>query len=107
MAKHINLDSKLSSEKPTVTIGDLTLKVNDEKSNILKMNSVMKNSTDLTEIEMIDKSLELLIGKKSMQELEKLKISFSEYKKVYMAVIAVVNDQELSEVEENFRKNSQ
>lgn len=105
MAKHIDLTNKFSKEKPSITIGDKTIQINDEKSNVLKMNSVLKNAEGLTELEMMDTAMETLIGKKGVKSLDEMSLSFSDYKTVYFAIIAVVNDQELSEVEENFRKN--
>lgn len=106
MAKHIDLTSKFSKEKPSITIGDVTIQINDEKSNVLKMNSLMKNSDGLSEMEMMDEAMAVLIGKKGVTALEKMNLSFSDYKTVYFAIVAVVNDQELEEVEENFRKSS-
>ena len=105
MAKHIDLTSKFSKEKPSISIGVLTIHINDEKSNVLMMNSLLKNTEGLTDVEMMDRALEILIGKKGIQELNKMKLSFSDYKTVYFAVVAVVNDQELSDVEESFRKS--
>lgn len=104
MAKHIDLSNKLSKEKPSITIGDVVLQINDEKSNVLKMNSILKNTDGLSEVELMDKTIETLIGKAGFTKLEKMKLSFSDYKTVYFAIVAVINDQELGDVEANFRK---
>lgn len=104
MAKNIDLTNKFSKEKPSITIGDLTLTVNDEKSNILVMNSLMKKG-DMTEFEMMDKSLEILLGKKGYQEVEKLKLRLSDYKTLYFAIMAVVNDEEIEDVEKRFQND--
>lgn len=102
MAKHIDLSDKFSKEKPSITIGDLTLTVNDEKSNILMMNSLIKKG-DMTEFELMDKSLELLLGKTGYQKVEKLKLGLSDYKTLYFAIMAVVNDEEIEDVEKRFQ----
>lgn len=104
MAKKIDLTNKLSKEKPSITIGDLTLTVNDEKSNILVMNSLLQKG-GMTEFEMMDKSLELLLGKKGYQEVEKLKLGLSDYKTLYFAIMAVVNDEEIEDVEKRFQND--
>ncbi|WP_304960323.1 hypothetical protein [Thomasclavelia cocleata] len=103
MAKHIDLTNKFSKEKPSITIGNLTLTVNDEKSNVLMMNSLIK-SGKMTEFEIIDKSLEMLLGETGYKKVEKLKLRLSDYKTLYFAIMAVVNDEELEDVEKRFQK---
>ena len=39
MAKHFDLSKILNDERPTIKIGDKTYTVNDEKSNVLILNS--------------------------------------------------------------------
>ena len=63
MARHIDLTNKLDVEKPTITINGKIYEINDEKSNILSMNSLL-NKGNLSEVEMFDKIIEKLLGKK-------------------------------------------
>ncbi|MFV0382322.1 MAG: hypothetical protein ACK5KR_08935 [Breznakia sp.] len=106
MSRNIDLTSILSTEKPSITIQGKKFTVNDEKSNILRMNSTMKKYQESgeTEIEVIDKVLEILIGKKATQEIDKMGFSFIQYQEIYFAVMAVVQDESLEVVKERFRK---
>lgn len=101
MAKKIDLTNKFSKEKPSITIGDLTLEVNDEKTNILSLNSLIKNG--MSEVEVMDESLKLLLGEEGYKQIEELKLSLNDYKILYFAILAVVNDEELEDVEKRFR----
>ena len=63
MARHIDLSSKLSNERPTIIIGGNKYEVNDEKSNVLMMNEVLKEGG--SETELVDKIITLLLGEKA------------------------------------------
>jgi hypothetical protein len=106
MARHIDLTSKLSNERPTIQIGEKVYEVNDEKSNILSMNSML-NNFEGDEIEMVDAIIEKLVGKKAFKEINALKLSILDYKTIAFALIACVGDEEIEEVEERFQKSNQ
>lgn len=102
MARHINLTNKLSKEKPSITIGEHTFNINDEKSNILVMNQTLKDGS-LSELEMMDKTLEILISKSGVKKLNSLNLSFKDYQTVFFAIMATINDEEIEDVEKRFR----
>ncbi len=102
MAKHIDLTDKLDMEKPTVKINGKEYEINDEKSNILSMNSLL-NKGNLSEIEMFDKIIEKLLGKKALKELDDLHLGIKQYEKIALALMACVNDEELEDVESRFQ----
>lgn len=103
MARHIDLTNKFDNEKPSIKIGDKTFIVNDEKTTVLLMNQIMKNE-DLDDVSRVEKMLETLLGKKQAKELESLNLRFINYQKVAFAIMAVINDEELEEVEKRFQK---
>lgn len=102
MAKHINLTEKLSNEKPSITINGKEYEVNDEKSNVLAMNSMIK-SGEFDEIELFGKVIESGLGKKSAKEIDAMKLRFVNYQKIAFAIIACMNDEDLETVEERFQ----
>lgn len=102
MAKHIDLSEMLSNERPTITINGNKYVVNDEKSNILHMNSEMKKE-GLSESEMIDKVIVLLLGKKALKEIEAMGFGVSQYLTIFYALIATVNNDEMDVVEKRFQ----
>lgn len=103
MARHIDLTSKFDNEKPSIKIGDKTFIVNDEKTTVLLMNQIMKNE-NLDDVSRMEKMLETLLGKKQAKELESLNLRFMNYQKVVFAIMAVINDEDLEEVEKRFQK---
>ncbi len=102
MAKHFDLSNVLNNEKPTIKIGEKTFTVNDEKSNVLILNSKLEKEDN--SIESIDVAIEQLLGKTAVKELNSLSLSISAYKEIFYTLIACVNDEEISEVKKRFQK---
>ena len=102
MAKHFDLSNVLNNEKPTIKIGEKTFTVNDEKSNVLILNSKLEKEDN--SIESIDVAIEQLLGKAAVKELNDLSLSMSAYKEIFYTLIACVNDEEISEVKKRFQK---
>lgn len=101
MAKHFDLTSILSNEKPTITIGEHTFTVNDEKTNVLLMNEGMEN---LTPIEAAEFAVERLLGKEQKTTLDAFKLSMTAYFEIFYALVACVNNEEIETVKERFQK---
>lgn len=102
MAKHFDLSNVLNNEKPTIKIGEKTFTVNDEKSNVLILNSKLEKEDN--SIESIDVAIEQLLGKGAVKELNDLSLSMSAYKEIFYTLIACVNDEEIEEVKKRFQK---
>lgn len=102
MAKHFDLSNVLNNEKPTIKIGEKTFTVNDEKSNVLILNSKLEKEDN--SIESIDVAIEQLLGKAAVKELNDLSLSMSAYKEIFYTLIACVNDEEIEEVKKQFQK---
>ena len=102
MAKHFDLSNILNNEKPTIKIGEKTFTVNDEKSNVLILNSKLEKEDN--SIESIDVAIEQLLGKAAVKELNDLSLSMSAYKEIFYTLIACVNDEEIEEVKKRFQK---
>lgn len=103
MARNIDLTNVLTNERPTITINGKEYKVNDEKTNILLMNEEMKKTGD-NELKLVDKVIELLLGKKALKEIDTYGYGLKEYLTIMYALIAAVNDEELEAVKERFQK---
>ena len=102
MAKHFDLSNVLNNEKPTIKIGEKTFTVNDEKSNVLILNSKLEKEDN--SIESIDVAIEQLLGKAAVKELNDLSLSMSAYKEIFYTLISCVNDEEIEEVKKRFQK---
>lgn len=101
MAKHFDLTSILSNEKPTITIGEHTFTVNDEKTNVLLMNEGMKS---LTPTEAAEFAVERLLGKEQKATLDSFKLSMTSYFEIFYALVACVNNEEIETVKARFQK---
>lgn len=102
MAKHIDLSSKLSNERPTITINGIVYKVNDEKSNVLKMNQQLKKQ-NVSELETVDKIISILLGENALKEIDAAGYGLKQYMTIFYGLIACVNDEDIEDVEKRFQ----
>ena len=105
MAKYYDITSKITNELPTVKItDDLICTVNNRKSVILNVQAMMaeqerkaKESDEDDEANsyrMIEKALEMIIGKKNAKALEEMDLPLTEYMDVYRTVMAAAQGEE-------------
>lgn len=102
MAKHFDLSDVLLVEKPTITIGEHTFTVNDEKTNVLLMNSALSKKEG--GLEAAEEAIKFLLGKEAMAILEGLGLSVSAYLELFYALVACVNNEEIETVKARFQK---
>ena len=97
MAQIIDITSRITNELPMVRVSDsLVITVNNRKNTIMNMqamiNETQKKAAEdkdgFDELKMMRASMDMLIGKKSADEVEALDLPFPEYKLVYQAVMA-------------------
>ncbi len=114
MGQIIDISKRITNELPVVRITEeLTVTVNNRKNTIMSMQAMINETTKkaregdgtFDELEMMNKSLEMLIGKKKTEEIDKLDLPFPEYKLVYQAIMAAATDSSLEEVEKRFRSD--
>lgn len=111
MAKMYDITSKITNDLPVVKISDeLICTVNNRKNNILNVQAMIreaerkedeenKDSDGTEEIRMMDKALELLIGKKHTKAINDMDLPVTEYSYVFKAVMAAAQGRELEENE--------
>lgn len=106
MAKYYDITSKITNELPTIKItNDIICTVNNRKSVILNVQAMMteferkakENNTndEVNSYQMIEKALEMIIGKKSAKAVEDMDLPLAEYKAVYEAVMTAAQGEEL------------
>lgn len=105
MAKYYDITAKITNELPTVKItDDLICTVNNRKSVILNIQAMAaekerkskETDDDSNSYQMIEKALEMLIGKKNAEALEKMDLPLTEYMAVYEAIMAAAQGEELN-----------
>ena len=105
MAKHIDISSRITLEKPTVTFCGKTYEVNNTKNTMLLLQQYM--SEDHGDIETVGRTLEMLLGKDAAAELDALNLPLDEIKTVFIAVMAAASGEDYEEAEARFQKSQQ
>lgn len=102
MGKMIDISSKISNQLPVVKItDDIIVTVNNRKSNILKMQVMVKeqekaskkNSGEFDEIKFMNEVLSMLIGEKNAEAIDALDLPLPDYKIVYEAIMTAATGQ--------------
>lgn len=87
MARNIDLTGKLGlAGKPTITIGDMVLEVNDGAAGMLRMMALMGDDGEMAVADMAE-AAEILFGKKGMAAIEKAGLSFADFSQVLEAAL--------------------
>lgn len=104
MAKVIDITSKLTNEKPRIKVTeDFEFEVNVSKNAVIKMQSIIGD--DKSDVAIMDESLKIFMGEKAYSRLNKMDLSVSDYKTVYIAVMACINNESFEDAEKRFQKN--
>ena len=109
MAKFFDISAKITNELPTMKItDDIIVTINNRKSSVLNVQAmareVERKSEDENEeeqIKMMDKALELLVGKKKTDEINKLDLPISEYSYIFSSIMKIAQGLEPDEEMDN------
>lgn len=102
MAKHFDLTDVLLCEKPTIKIGEHVFSVNDEKTNVILMNSALAKKE--SGIESAELAIKYLLGDEASKKIDALSLSVTAYLELFYALVACVNNEEIKVVKERFQK---
>lgn len=99
MARNIDLTEKLGMEgKPTITIGETVLEVNNGAANVLRLMELVADSGDMDPSDMM-KAAEILFGKDGCKAIEKMALTFEDYATVLSAAMDLVTGSAEGEAE--------
>lgn len=101
MATVIDITNKIKNEEKFIAYSGKTYKVDDRKNTIVQMYAVL-DSTDGANLEMIEKVMELLLGKEAVKDFNGL--NYEDYLVPFFAAMACVQNKSYEEVEASFRK---
>lgn len=101
MATVLDITSKLQQEEKVLKIGDKEFPVDDTKNTVIRAMALMDEDDS---IHAMDKALALLLGENGLKALDDMNLSFTGYKNVFMAVIALASDASLEDMEARFQK---
>lgn len=97
----MDIASKLSNARPTLKIAEgMTYEVNNSKNNLLVVNQELKKNNK-GEVELIDFTIEKVLGEKALKEINALDLSIADYKVIFIAIMACVSGVTYEEAEKN------
>lgn len=106
MGKIIDISSKIKNEPTFLHIAEgMSYKVDDSKNTVIKVMQAWDDEK-LSEIDKIDKTVEIILGKKAFKEINDLNLSISDYKVISMAIMATITGQSLEEFESRFQQTT-
>lgn len=100
MAKIINISDKLSTEKPHIQAGDKSYVVNDSLETVMKFEEIYGDGDTQGMLE----CMKLALGNDAYAELAFEKMSFTNIKVWFLAVMAAMQDMSYDEVDARFQK---
>ena len=106
MGKLYTIDHKLLTETPEVRIGDKVYAVDDRQKTVEKVNRLVKNE-ELDEFQVIREVLEVTLGKKAAEEIDKANYRFEGQKALMETVIAAIMGEDPKEVAKRFQNSSE
>ena len=99
MARNVDLTGKLGmGGKPTITIGDAVIEVNNGASDVLRMMELIGDSGELSPSAMA-KTAELLLGKGGVKALDGMGLSFDDFSTVLTTAMELVTGSAEGEAE--------
>ena len=107
MSKVIDISAKIDNEPVFLHIaeGIPAIKVDDSKNTVLKIMALWDNP-GMAEIEKLDETIKLALGKEAFKTIDSKNYSMSNYKKIVMAVMAAVTGEEVEEFEARFQEST-
>lgn len=106
LSKVIDISAKLTNERPKLKLAeDKIYEIDDRKNTILKMYQKLESS-DINDIEMLDETIEMLLGEKAAKEIEEMDLSIKGYQTIIIAIMAAIQQITLEEAEERFRQSA-
>ena len=102
MATVIDITGKIKNEEKFIVYNGKSYKVDDRKNTIIKVYSIIDDAAGAN-IEMIDKVMEILLGKAAVKDFEGF--AYEDYLVPFFAAMACVQNKSYDEVEGSFRKS--
>lgn len=98
----IDISTKLGKEKATIKLAEGKIyEVNTSADNYLLVQEKIKNQ-DFS-IDVMYQMIEMLMGKKALQEIKDMKLTIPGLRAVIIALSAVVNEVDYEEMEKRFQ----
>lgn len=102
MAKTYDLTARLVNEPKFILLpGNKSIMVDTRKNTVLKI--VAETDSSNFSPNDVEKVLTLALGEEGMKEVDALELDFDNYQKLFIAVMAAIENEEYEVVEKQFR----
>lgn len=100
MGKIIDISNRITNQEPVVKITeDIIVTVNNRKQTVLNIQAMAReferktedSEEEYSEIEFINKAMQMLVGATNAEKIEELNLPLPEYKFVYNTIMEAVN----------------
>lgn len=102
MGKLYTLDGKLLTETPEIRVGEKIYPVDNRKKTVTKILDAA-GATKNTSADVIDRCLELALGKPAAKELNEMDLPFPAYIQLFTLVISAATGEKPQDVEQRFQ----
>ena len=104
MGKLYTLDHKLLTETPEIRIGEKIYAVDNRQKTVKKIQEAAKDINKDDPYSGVEKVLELALGAKVAEEIDKLDMPYPAYQKMFELVMAAVTGEEPETIAGRFQK---
>lgn len=101
MSKNIDITSRMTNEKPTITWGDKEYKVNNSTFALFKFQEMSGNMDK----ESIEKGIKISLGEEALKDFNLEELSVPNLKVLMSAIAACMQDITLEEAEARFQRS--
>lgn len=101
MATLIDITGKIKNEEKFIKLGEKSYKVDDSKNTVIQVMAMFESGS--SDMEQMEKALELLLGKQAKKDIDAMNLSFEDYKVPFIAVMACVSGKTYEQAEADFR----
>ena len=103
MGKLYTLDGKLLTETPEIRVGEKIYPVDNRKKTVTKILDAATSATKNTSADVIDRCLELALGKPAAKELNEMDLPCPAYMQLFTLVISAATGEKPEVVEQRFQ----
>lgn len=103
IGKLYTLDGKLLTETPEIRVGEKIYPVDNRKKTVTKILDAAAGATKNTSADVIDRCLELALGKPAAKELNEMDLPFPAYMQLFTLVISAATGEKPQDVEQRFQ----
>lgn len=101
-----NLTDKLNNDRPAIELNGRVFDVDNSKDAVLKFSEMSENTERNSDAVLIPEAMKLFLGEEAAAEIDAMHLSWTNYTRVFFAVVAMATEDDYAKVEERFQKGT-